>query len=175
MKTEPVSIRPLRPADLPLVADLLVKVHAVDGYPVEGVADPTAWVSSPAVLRSWVAELDGVVVGHVALMAADGEDAARLIRERDRDRDESVADDELRALARLFVSPDARNRSVGRLLVRTVMDHAQGAGQRLVLNVLHKDQAATRLYRRLGWRYLGDTDHRHDDGSAPAACYTWPA
>ncbi|NJQ14554.1 GNAT family N-acetyltransferase [Streptomyces bohaiensis] len=172
MKTEPVIVRPLLPGDLPLLADLLVKVHAVDGYPVEGVADPTVWVSSPAVLRSWVAELDGVVVGHVALMAADGEDAARLIRKGD--RDESFAADELRALARLFVSPDARNRSVGRLLVRTVMDHAQAAGQRLVLDVLHKDQAATRLYRRLGWRYLGDTDHLHNGGSAPAACYSWP-
>jgi len=50
-----------------------MKVHETDGYPVEGVDDPEAWIRPPAVLSAWVAEEDGTIVGHVAVIRPQGE------------------------------------------------------------------------------------------------------
>ncbi len=165
------SVRPFESTDVPALTAALRDAHATDGYPVEGVAQPDGWIGSPGVRRAWVAELNGQVVGHVALMDADGEDASRIWREQqDDDRDR------LLALGRLFVTRDARGRSLGEALARTAMEAARGASHRLVLDVMVKDQAAIRLYERLGWRRIGEAIHHHGDGlTTPAACYTWPA
>jgi hypothetical protein len=58
-----VIIRPRRDNDLPALADALVHVHTVDGYPVEGVTDPSAWLHHPHELQSWTAEVAGHPVG----------------------------------------------------------------------------------------------------------------
>jgi ribosomal protein S18 acetylase RimI-like enzyme len=60
-------------------------------------------------------------------------------------------------------------------LMNAAIEYAQGAGLRLVLDVMDKDAAAIRLYWRSGWRRIGST--RHHDGEhrvVPAACSVGP-
>ncbi|MBP0461385.1 GNAT family N-acetyltransferase [Streptomyces montanisoli] len=164
-------VRPITDADLPGVAKALVEVHATDGYPVEGVADPEAWVSSPAVLTAWVAVEDERVVGHIAIMRPLGEDAVALWRERSGETAERMG-----VLARLFVVREARKHATGETLMRTAMAYAEERSLRLVLDVMTKDTAAIRLYERLGWTNIGEATHHYGDGQeTPAICYVWPA
>ncbi len=165
-----VTVRARRETDIPASAAALVAVHASDGYPVEGVADPRAWLMPPGLLESWVAELDGEVVGHVSVSAANHEDAVMMWTDVSGEPRERIA-----VLARLFVLPGARRRAVGERLTLAATDFARRSGHRLVLDVMAKDQAAIRLYERLGWRHIGTTTHVFD-GSAgiPAYCYASP-
>jgi len=164
-------VRPFEEADLPGAAAALVEVHATDGYPVEGVADPEAWLRPEDVLASWVAEADHQVVGHVAVMSPNGEDAVSLWTRQSGGSYERIA-----VLGRLFVTKSARKRALGEELMRTAMSYAQARGLRLVLDVMTKDTAAIRLYERLGWRKIGETTHRYGDGQQTSAlCYVSPS
>lgn len=164
-------IRERTDADLPGAAAALVEVHATDGYPVEGVDDPEAWLTGSALIRAWVGELDGHIVGHVAVSRPQPDDAAvAMWRENSEGEHGAVA-----VLGRLFVLGTARGHSIGQLLVHAATTYAQQDGARLVLDVMSKDAAAIRLYEHLGWHRIGETTH--DDGrgnSVPAICYVGP-
>ncbi|MBP2056770.1 ribosomal protein S18 acetylase RimI-like enzyme [Streptomyces griseochromogenes] len=167
---KPVIVRPFAAADLLGAARALVEVHETDGYPVEGVDDPQAWLRSEQVLAAWVAEADGVIVGHVAIMRPDGADAASLWIRQNGEDEAHVA-----VLARLFVLQAARGRATGRRLMAAAMGHALANNLRLVLDVMAKDVAAMRLYERLGWRKIGETTHRFGVGqTVPSVCYVAP-
>jgi GNAT superfamily N-acetyltransferase len=163
-------IRERTPADLPAAADALIEIHRTDGYPVEGVADPIAWLTGPTLLRAWVAELAGCIVGHVAISEPGTDDAApRIWREQSGETTPTLV------LGRLFVLPDARGHAVGRRLLEAARDESRTRGTRLTLDVMAKDTAAIALYERLGWRRTGET--RHDDGTGhghPALAYVSP-
>lgn len=164
-------VRAIQDADIPGAAAALVEVHATDGYPVEGVARPKEWIRSPAVVQAWVAEISRRIVGHVAIMQAQGEDAVTLWQGQNMGREAHIG-----VLARLYVVPEARGRSVGETLMRAAMDYAQQSDMRLVLDVMTKDVAAIRLYERLGWQPIGEATHKYGDGQqAPAVCYVSPA
>ncbi|MFF8604673.1 GNAT family N-acetyltransferase [Streptomyces sp. NPDC015346] len=164
-------VRPFEEADLSGAASALVEVHATDGYPVEGVADPEGWVRSANVLASWVADMSGKIVGHVSLMRPQGEDAVSLWVEQSGDDEEHVA-----VLARLFVLQEARKHAVGEKLMRAAMEYAQDRGIRLVLDVMTKDTAAIRLYERLGWFKIGEASHSYGEGQQiEAICFAAPS
>ncbi|MFI6024169.1 GNAT family N-acetyltransferase [Amycolatopsis magusensis] len=168
-------MRERRAADLEGAAAALVRVYASDGYPVEGVDDPRAWLRPADLLHAWVAEVDGEIVGHAVLTApvdsadgADGADAVRIWREQ-------APDERVAVLGRLFVLPEARGYALGERLARAAMEFAEAQGLRLVLDVVDKDVAAIRLYERLGWQRIGTADHRFGDGrSITAYCYVAP-
>ena len=163
-------VRPFESADLSGAATALIKVHETDGYPVEGVEDPEAWVSSDDVLAAWVAEMDGAVVGHVAVMRPHGEAAVSMWIEQSGDDEAHVA-----VLGRLFVVQAARQHATGRRLTEAAMSYGRQHDLRLVLDVMAKDAPAMRLYERLGWRKIGETTHHFGDGeSIPAVCYVAP-
>ncbi|MFE9493050.1 GNAT family N-acetyltransferase [Streptomyces collinus] len=165
-----MTVRPFQDADLVGAAKALVEVHETDGYPVEGVADPQAWIKSDDVLAAWVAEARGAIVGHVAIMHPSGEDAVSLWVEQSGDDEAHVA-----LLARLFVTQAARGNDTGELLMQAAMSHARDNDLRLVLDVMVKDTAAIRLYERLGWRKIGEATHHFGAGqSIPAVCYVAP-
>lgn len=164
-------VRTMQEADLPGAVAALVEVHATDGYPVEGVREPTEWVSSPAVVQAWVAESGERIVGHVAVMRPRGEDAVTLWRAQSGDEEAPIG-----VLGRLYVVREARGRAVGERLVRTALGYARQHGMRLVLDVMTKDVGAIRLYERMGWRTTGGAVHRYGDGRQIAAvCYVSPA
>ncbi|UJW33664.1 GNAT family N-acetyltransferase [Saccharothrix sp. AJ9571] len=163
-------VRERRADDLDGAAAALVAVHESDGYPVEGVDDPRAWLRPATLLHAWVAELDGRIVGHAVLTAPTGSaDAVRIWREQ------APGDERVAVLGRLFVLPEARGHALGERLARAAMELAQAQGLRLVLDVVDKDVAAIRLYERLGWQRIGTADHRFGDGrSITAYCYVAP-
>ncbi|TXL92114.1 GNAT family N-acetyltransferase [Streptomyces sp. IB2014 016-6] len=166
----PARVRPFERDDLPGAATALLKVHETDGYPVEGVEDPEAWVSSDDVLAAWVAEMDGEVVGHVAVMRPHGEAAVSLWIEQSGDDEARVA-----VLGRLLVVQAARKHATGRRLTEVAMSYGRDRDLRLVLDVMTKDTAAMRLYERLGWLRIGETAHHFGNGeSIPAVCYVAP-
>jgi GNAT superfamily N-acetyltransferase len=158
------TIRPRREEDLPKLASALVRVHAVDGYPVEGVADPEAWLRHPRELQSWTATQHDEPIGQVTLTRAQPEDDAAVAW-----REYTGGDvDRLAVAARLFVDPDHRGSGAGRLLMETARDFARSNGLAIALDVVLKDRAAIRLYERLGAERIGDIDHRYGDGLTAA-------
>lgn len=165
-----VTVRPFTDDDLSGAAAALVEVHDTDGYPVEGVDDPEAWIKSEDTLAAWVAESGGRIVGHVAVMKPQGEAAAELWVKQ------SGANlDHVGVLARLFVVQSARKQAAGRRLMEAAVSHAHAQGLRLVLDVMVKDASAIRLYERLGWRKIGETIHHFGSGETiPAVCYVSP-
>lgn len=168
---QPTSVvRPRSEDDLPACAAVLVAVYEADGYPVEGVAEPEAWLTPTGLLQAWVAELAGEVIGHVCLTEPTDTDAAATVFRRTPEG--SAAD--IAVLGRLFVHPEARGHRAGELLTRTAMNHATTHGLRLVLDAMEKDQAAIRLYERLGWHRIGTTDHDSGHGLVSAYCYVSP-
>jgi ribosomal protein S18 acetylase RimI-like enzyme len=164
-------IRPRTPADLPAAAAALIEVHRTDGYPVEGVDDPQGWLTHPQQLGAWVAELDGEIVGHVAISSPQPDDAAATLWH---DQTETPLDD-IAVLGRLFVLPTARGHAFGRRLIETAHAASRDIGRRLVLDVMAKDTAAIALYERLHWSRIGDTEHPDGHGhTVTAHCYVAP-
>lgn len=165
-----VIIRPFENADLADTASALIQVHTTDGYPVEGVDHPEAWLRSADVIAAWVGELDGSIVGHVAIMRPHEEDAASLWMQQSGDGADQVG-----VLARLFVIKEARKHAVGERLMQAAMSYGSEHGLRLVLDVMTKDAAAIRLYERLGWREIGRAPHHYGNGqSIDAVLYVAP-
>jgi ribosomal protein S18 acetylase RimI-like enzyme len=164
--TEPgIVVRERRPDDLDATAQALVAVHANDGYPVEGVSDPRGWLQPSTLIRAWVAELDGALVGHVLIAApTPDDDAPRLWSEQ-----QPNGPHELAVLGRLFVLPTARRRSVAESLVNVAASFADKNRLHLLLDVMEKDRAAIRLYERMGWQCIGEATHRFGRGQRTRA------
>ncbi|MEV0890242.1 GNAT family N-acetyltransferase [Promicromonospora sp. NPDC050262] len=166
-----LTIRPRRDDNLPALAAALVRVHAQDGYPVEGVADLEGWLRHDRELQSWTALEDGLPIGQVTLTrATSDDDAARTWH------DHNGGDiDRLTIPARLFVHPDHRGTGAGRLLMEAAFEFAQTNGLSVAFDVMLKDQAAIRLYESLGARRIADLTHHYGDGlTEPAAVYVVP-
>lgn len=163
-----VTVRPRREEDLPDLAAALVQVHALDGYPVEGVADPEAWLRHPDELQSWTAVEATKPIGQVTLTrASPDDDAARAWHEGT-----GGNVDQLSVVARLFVDPGSRGSGAGRLLMEAAVGFARARGLAVALDVMLKDQDAIRLYERLGARRISELTHRYGDGlSEPGAVY----
>lgn len=167
---ESVIVRPFESDDLASAAAALIEVHATDGYPVEGVAHPEEWLRSADVIAAWVAELDGAIVGHVAIMRPHGEDAVIEWMQQSGDSEGQIG-----VLARLFVVKAARKHAVGERLMQAAMSYGSERGLRLVLDVMTKDAAAMRLYERLGWHEIGRAPHHYGSGqSIDAVLYVAP-
>ena len=162
-----VVIRPRTEEDIPALAQVLVRVHEKDGYPVEGVADPEAWLRSDRMLGAWVAELDGRPVGQVMLAEpGEGDEAARMLANRD-----GIALNEIAVMCRLFVDPNSRGQRIGKELIDAAVAPERCLGRHLVRDVMPKDSSAIRLYRRIGWKELGSFTHEFYLGSASALAF----
>jgi GNAT superfamily N-acetyltransferase len=122
-------------------------------------------------LEAWVAELNSHIVGHVAISTPQDDDAdPALWMQKTPGRAGGIA-----VLGRLFVLPSARGHMVGERLVQAAVAAAERRGLRTVLDVMAKDSAAIRLYERLGWQFIGATEHEFDGGqTTPAYCYVAP-
>ncbi len=165
------EIRERRDTDLAEIGVLLSEVHASDGYPVEGVADPVAWLRSDAMIAAWVAVLDGALVGHIALSRATPADGSAGLWAAQSGQPVS----ELAVLGRLFVGSRARGNHIGRRLVTAATGRARELSLRAVLDVMVKDGAAIRTYENLGWQRLGSiTHHFGDNRTEPALAYVSP-
>lgn len=160
-----VVIRPRRQSDLAALGEVLVRVHARDGYPVEGVDDPESWIAPPAELAAWTAVYEQEAIGHVALASArDTDDSAVLWQ-----RATGGEINRLAILARLFVDPDCRGLGAGALLMEAAHRFASEHRLAIALDVMLKDRDAIRLYERAGYERLGTIVHEHSEGMAESA------
>ncbi|MEW1718098.1 GNAT family N-acetyltransferase [Streptomyces sp. NPDC093109] len=168
----PHRIRPREKGDLEACAQALAEVHRGDGYPVNWPEFPADWLASPGQQAAWVAELDGRVVGHVALSpAGDGDAAPGLWSERTGRPAAGAA-----VVSRLFVSPSARGHGIGALLMDRAVRDAAARGLHPVLDVVASDTAAAALYERLGWHLLAVVEQRWSpDLTVMVRCYAAPA
>jgi GNAT superfamily N-acetyltransferase len=144
------SVRVRTAGDLERCVSLLGLVHGSDGYPRHWPAQPTEWLAPPNQVAAWVAEGDGLLLGHVAL-ARSGKDVAAATWSSAL----GVPVEELLCVSLLFVSPQARGRGVGRRLLSVAEAAAWERGKRPVLEVVSLDRHAVALYRRCGWREVG--------------------
>jgi ribosomal protein S18 acetylase RimI-like enzyme len=147
-----LDVRPRRPEDLAACVALAAEVHRVDGYPsFLGDGGLDRFVDPEDAMATWVATLDGDVVGNVALRprsAPPSVAAAELAL--------GVGADQLGFVARLMVAPRARRRGIARRLLDTVEGAARHRGLVPVLDVVTRDVAAVALYRASGWQDLGE-------------------
>lgn len=127
-----VVVRPRTDADAPALMAALAPVHEQDGYPLHAVHLTADWLYD-GLDDAWVAEVDGTVVGHVAV-AADGQG---------------------RHLTRFFVAVDARGTGAGSALLGTVESWADARGHLLVLDVVEHNTDAQALYEHRGWERTG--------------------
>ncbi|WP_353940470.1 GNAT family N-acetyltransferase [Streptomyces sp. HUAS MG91] len=154
--------------DLAACVAVLHAVHRADGYPAVWPDDPAAWLGPGTGGRAWVAERDGRIVGHVALVPPAADDVAPALLPHG-----PAATD---VVSRLFVDPAARGLRVGALLLARAAGAAHARGARTVLDVVTTDKAAIALYERLGWTFLGTGRQRWAPGtSVTVRCYAAPA
>ncbi|MFJ5223049.1 GNAT family N-acetyltransferase [Streptomyces sp. NPDC088400] len=158
--------------DLEECVRMLAEVHKSDGYPVNWPTCPTDWLAQPTQFGAWVAELDGRIVGHLALSPACADDVApALWGSRAGTGAEATA-----VVNRLFVSPSARSHGIGALLISQGAKEARGRGLHPVLDVVASDTAAAALYDRLGWNLLAVVDQRwSQDQTVTIQCFAAPA
>lgn len=166
-----LRVRQREASDFRELGKALVRVHEVDRYPVEGVADPERWLRPPREIGAWTALMSGRPAGHVSLTEATMDDDAVQVWLHETSG--SLGD--IAVVARLFVDPDHRGHGAGRELMRAAYEHATMLGKRLVFDVMLKDEQAIRLYEALGCTRLGFITHHHSDGlEEPAAVYVAP-
>jgi len=178
-------IRPRTAEDLPACVEVMRAVYATSGYPVQGTEN--ALEDLQTTTAAWVAVVDGVVVGHVAMSEARDDYASVVVwRQRKQQQqqeqqqhpneDNKGDDDKLAILGWLYVHPDARKRGLATKLINAVQEEARRrGGLRLVMFALVKDQGAIRLYRSLGWVHYGNTVFRWGEGNEMAAeCFASP-
>ena len=141
-------IRTRRVTDLDACVEALRAVHETDGYPVNWPTDPRGWLSPSRLLQAWVvAESGGAVAGHVA------------VHRRLTVASHTQTPSRHGELARLYVTPAARRRSLATALVGQVRCWAAEHGYGLTLNVAdERRSAAVAFYEATGWRHSHTTD-----------------
>ena len=151
--TAAVTIRPREDRDLPALVDLLGAQQAGSGYPVRWpLPFPVEeFLVRPGELGAWVASEGARVVGHVSVLhprdgwEADGWRAGT-----------GLGPERLAAVSVLFVDPAVAGRGLGTRLLDTAVERARDVGRVPVLDVVQEHSVAADLYRRRGWRVIGE-------------------
>ena len=145
-----VTIRERRDDDIPALAVVLAEQQAGTQYPVRWplpfpVED---FLVRPGEERAWVAEVDGRVVGHVAVYALAGDLRESFVT--------AIGSDELAELAVLFVGSDVIGTGIGGRLHDTAVEWIVASGRQPVLDVVPVHDRAVEVYRHRGWQVVGE-------------------
>lgn len=149
----PVTVRPRSPEDLPVLVDLIARFQPETGYPVRWpLPFPVEeFVVREGELGAWVAVLDGRVVGHVSVIEPrDGWEVEGW------SAGTGLAKDEMAAVSVLFVDLSVGGRGIGTTLLDHAVAQARALGRTPVLDVVQEHSIAADLYRRRGWRVVGE-------------------
>ena len=140
------------------------QVHTSDRYPPYlPNREFRPFLFDDQALGAWVAEIDGRVVGQVALHRRTGARAMRLAAEALDSRE-----DDLGVVARLLVAPESRRQGIGQTLLETAASEAAALGLHPMLDVATHLEAAIDLYERCGWLRTGEVLHEFPDGKTIA-------
>lgn len=145
-----VVVRARRPEDVPVLCEVLAGQQASSHYPVRWplpfpVED---FIVRPTELASWVAEIDGRVVGHVSAGRLDGELGEQFVA--------LLGTEDLAEIAVLFVAEDALGAGVGGRLLDSAVDWIRASGREPVLDVVPAHDRALAVYRHRGWSTIGE-------------------
>lgn len=155
-ETACVSLRDRTSSDIPVLVDLLRRVHDEDNYPTVWPADPAGWLVSADSLGASVAEFDGDIAGHVSLDRAGSGARTDVWVEATGHPSNALGE-----VTRLFIDPQHRGVGIGRQLIGRAVDTAHRLGLWPVLDVRQNGRAsASRLYAAAGWRFIGTAPHR---------------
>ena len=158
---EGLVVRAREPRDLDKLAEIAAEVQHYDGYHGRHLRDLRAFLVSDDGLGAWVAELDGQVVGHVALHRS----SLPVVMGRAREALGAASDDELAVVARLIVDPGMRRVGAGRALLEHAAAAARNLDRHPILDVVTRYDAANALYRAAGWTNAGEVEMRFVDGT----------
>lgn len=144
-----LHLRRRRDDDLPVLARLLEEQQPTTEYPLRWplpfpVRD---FLVRPGEEAAWVAELDGEVVGHVAVATAVGVVAEAFL--------EAVGTVRFSTVSVLFVGLPATGHGVGGALLGHAAAYIRGTGRLPVLDVVSTHRRVVDLYLRHGWREVG--------------------
>jgi GNAT superfamily N-acetyltransferase len=154
-----MRIRDRAPADGAALEEIAVQTHRLDGYPKYLPGDLRSFIVDSGAVRAWVADLDGEVVGHVALHSRSSREVMALAEAAT-----GLSTDDLIVVARLLVAPAGRRRGIGRALLDRATEEASRLERRAVLDVVEDHHAAIVLYDRSGWFRVGRVDWNLPDG-----------
>lgn len=154
-------VRPRADADVDRLLEIVGRTHEHDRYPALLPDDPLAFVVSKHEVAAWVAEVDGVVVGQVALLDPWGDDTVRAFVE-------AGSLGEVLILGRLYVDPEVRGTGAGRALLEAATSGAWERGRRPILDVVKGAEPAITMYEAAGWARAGELvrevlHHRFDE------------
>lgn len=146
-------IRPRRPDDVGGLVDLLAAQQPHSLYPLMWPLPYPAeqFVQRESERQAWVAEVDGVVAGHVSHTVVP-DDATGAIWSAGA----GLPIDRLGCLSVLFVGPDHTSTGVGGRLLDTAVAEIRACGLRPVLDVTRTASNAASVYRHRGWQHVGD-------------------
>jgi GNAT superfamily N-acetyltransferase len=156
-----MPVRARRDVDVDRLCDLVRAVHAADGYPVLLQEDVRSFILTNNCLAAWVCELQGQIVGHVALHTIWSDEVAQLASSSLRRPRKTLA-----SVSRLFVDPTCRRLGLGAQLFEVVTRDAHDRGLWPVLDVVTTYTAAVALYEKSGWSHLGTIALPMPDGRA---------
>jgi GNAT superfamily N-acetyltransferase len=149
-----VRVRTRQLSDLDACVVALRRVHDTMGYPLVWPADPQGWLTHGTQVAAFVAEIDGVVRGHVAVTRPKpGEAASAWSAEL------GVPVDELLCVSLLFVDPEAHSGGAGSRLLETAQAQICGRGADPVLEVVSLNTRAIAVYEARGWRRIGSVGY----------------
>ncbi len=120
-------------------------------------------------VAAWVAEHDGQVAGHVALVRGMRVDC--LLRAT------GLPSESLGGIIRLYVDPRFQRLGLARVLLDTAAAAAADHGLKPVLDVVDDSAPAIALYERAGWQLVGiqPATWTDPDGTVPVIrCYVRP-
>lgn len=151
-----VQVRPIRPAEHAQVGQIVVgaydTVGRFDDEYRDFLADPDKWV--PGSTTTYVAEMDGEVVGAVAFVLPGDEEFEDLRP--------PAGDCGFRFLA---VAPEAQGSGAGAALVDRVIAEAHDRGcHRMIIHSMAFMTGAHELYHRRGFTRRPDLDVRFPSG-----------
>ncbi|QIK67857.1 GNAT family N-acetyltransferase [Nocardioides sp. HDW12B] len=170
----PLTIRPRRPEDVAAVGALIMRQQPLTHYPFR---NPLPFPVEEFVVRrgelaSWVAELDGAVVGHVSVLDVTDHDIGP---EWSAGTGRPV--EELAAVSVLVVDHEYTGLGIGGRLMDVCEAHVRDLGRHPVLEVVGGAHArAVSLYLSRGWRILGDVKpHWLPEGEGPVHIMDLPS
>ena len=165
-----VRIRTRQPSDLDACVLALRRVHDTMGYPLVWPADPQAWLTLGMQVSAFVAEVDGVIRGHVAVTRPKpGEAASAWAAEF------GVAVDGLLCVSLLFVDPQRQGGGAGSRLLDAAEAEITERGAAPALEVISLNTRAIALYEARGWRRIGSVSYSWLPEPERSCLYVGPA